>query len=124
MFSFLRPQGANGPRVQHIGPTEAVSRAAKGEITVIDVRDGNEIKATGHAKGALLIPLAALRMKCDPQSPEFVKGLSVEKPVALYCASGARSQAAGQQLIGFGFKEVYNIGGLRDWQQGGGHITR
>ena len=50
---------------------QAIAAAAKGEITVIDVREANELKASGQAKGALHIPLATLVMKANPQGPDF-----------------------------------------------------
>lgn len=123
MFSFLRPSGPPGARVQPIAAAEAVARAKAGEITLIDVREGNELATSGRAKGALHVPLAVLRMRCDPASPEFL-GLDLARPVALYCASGARSQAAGQMLLQMGYGTVYNIGGLGHWVAGGGAVER
>ena len=122
MFNFLRPSG--GGKVERIDPREAVAKVAKGELVLIDVRDGMEVKASGKAKGAINVPLATIRMKCDPSSPECLKELSVEKPVALYCASGARSQGAAQMLAGMGYQHVYNLGGLYDWHAAGGQVVR
>lgn len=124
MFNFLRPSAPNGARVQPISGKDAVARAATGELTVIDVRDGAELRASGRAAGALHVPLMALRMKCDPASPECLPQLKAGKPLALYCASGARSQGAGQMLLQMGHAEVYNIGGLYDWHAAGGAIER
>jgi rhodanese-related sulfurtransferase len=31
---------------------------------------------------------------------------------------------AAQMLVGLGYVEVYNIGGLGDWQAAGGAVTR
>ena len=125
MFSFLRPSSSGpGKRVEAIAPPDAVARAARGEILVIDVRDAGELRATGKARGALHVPMVALRMKCDPASPEFLPALAARKPVALYCASGGRSQAAARQLLDLGYDKVYNIGGLRDWVAGGGAVER
>ncbi|WP_212524596.1 rhodanese-like domain-containing protein [Actibacterium sp. MT2.3-13A] len=120
MLNFLRP---SGPRVAAIDAQDAIARVAAGALTLIDVRDGNELKMTGHAAGAIHIPLPVLRMKADPASLEFLAELSVDKPVALYCASGARSQMAAQMLLQLGFKEVYNLGGLHHWQTAGGAVT-
>ena len=121
MFNFLRPSG--GARVERIDPREAVSKVAKGEIVLLDVREGMEWRH-GHAKGALHVPLMALKMKCDPSSPERLKELSVDKPVALYCASGARSAGAAQMLAAMGYAHVYNLGGLYDWHAAGGPVVR
>ncbi|KFE34991.1 rhodanese-like domain-containing protein [Thioclava atlantica] len=121
MLNFLRPSGA---RVERIHPKDAVSKAKAGEITVVDVREPMEVKSSGKAKGALHIPLATIRMKADPASPEKHPELDTGKPVALYCASGARSAGAAQMLTQMGYQEVYNIGGLGDWHAGGGEIER
>ncbi|MBC7141928.1 MAG: sulfurtransferase [Rhodobacteraceae bacterium] len=118
MLSFLKP---SAPR---LNAADAVARVAAGELTLIDVRDGNELAASGRAAGALHVPLMVLKMKCDPSSPECLADLSVDRPVALYCASGARSQMAAQMLRAMGYREVHNIGGFYDWQAAGGAITR
>lgn len=117
MFSFLKP----APR---LSAAEAVARVRAGTLVLIDVRDGAEIAATGRAAGALHVPLAALRMKCDPASPECLPELSCGRAVALYCASGARSQMAARMLAAMGHAEVHNIGGLHHWQAAGGAVTR
>ncbi|OYX41783.1 MAG: sulfurtransferase [Rhodobacterales bacterium 32-67-9] len=118
MLSFLK---SSAPR---FSATDAVRLVKAGELILIDVRDGSELAASGRAEGALHVPLALLKMKCDPSSPECLAELSPEKPVALYCASGARSQVAAQMLGAMGYAEVYNIGGLYDWHAAGGTVTR
>ena len=121
MLSFLRP---SGPRVEAIAPAEAIARAAKGELTLIDVREVGEVKASGKAKGALHIPMMLIQSKTDPRSPELAKGLSVDKPVALYCASGGRSGMAAGMLLKQGYAKVYNLGGFGGWQAAGGQVER
>ncbi len=109
-----------GNRVERIDPTEAVKAARDGLITVIDIREMGEVAATGKARGAKHIPMMLLRSKCDPSHPEFDRSLDPDKTVVLYCATGARSSSAGQLLSRLGFKDVRNLGGLRDWVRGGG----
>ena len=121
MLSFLS-QKSGGPA--WMSARDAVSRSGAGDLLVIDVREGAEVAASGKARGALHVPLAVLRMKCDPASPECLAELSVDRPVALYCASGGRSQMAAHMLAGLGYREVYNIGGLDDWHAAGGAIAR
>ena len=103
---------------------QAVAEALDGKITLIDIREPSEVKATGKAKGALHVPLAALRMKADPASPEQLTEFRASKPVVLYCASGGRSQMAARMLRQMGLDEVYNLGGLAHWQMAGGAIGR
>ncbi|WP_298494226.1 rhodanese-like domain-containing protein [uncultured Maritimibacter sp.] len=119
MFGLLGGRAAKSG----VSPQEAVAKAAAGEITVVDVRDAGELAASGKAKGAVHIPLAVIRMQGDPKSPDFNPALSLDKPVAVYCASGGRSSMAAQVLAGYGF-DVTNIGGLGHWQMAGGEIVR
>lgn len=127
MFGFLRPSGPGGARVERMDAREAVAKAAAGEIVLIDVRDISELRTSGKAKGALHVPLMALKMKCDPASPECLPELKAAqaagKAVALYCASGARSQGAAQMMAQLGYAPVFNIGGLYDWHAAGGTVV-
>lgn len=119
MFN-LSHQGSDADRLD---PAQVVARVASGDMTLIDVRDPAEWQMTGTARGALTIPLAALQMQVDPRSPERHPDLDPDRPVALYCASGARSQMAGQMMAQMGYTKVYNLGGLRDWAFAGGEIV-
>ncbi|MCR8547255.1 rhodanese-like domain-containing protein [Salipiger sp. P9] len=119
MFAFL-----TGNRAADMSAAEAVEKSRAGEIVVIDIRDGMELKATGKAKGALHVPMAAFKMRCDPSSPECLPELKSGKPIAVYCASGARSGMAKGMLKRFGYEDVHNIGGLAHWQRAGGAIER
>lgn len=123
-FAFGNPFRSNQTAVKKVSAQDAVSMAAAGEITLLDVRDHNEVASSGKAKGAIHIPLFQLQQKADPRHPEFHADLKTDKPVAVYCASGARSEMARRALSGFGFAEVHNIGGLYHWQSAGGECER
>ncbi|MBL4808106.1 MAG: sulfurtransferase [Rhodobacteraceae bacterium] len=110
--------------VREIAPNDAVSKIAAKQAVLIDVRDIAELNSTGKAKDALHIPLMMISTKTDPKHPEFHADLSTETAVILYCASGGRSGMAAQMLLSYGFTEVYNLGGLMHWQQGGGEVVR
>lgn len=79
-------------------------RTAGGPV-VIDVRTQREFE-TNALVGALNLPLAELAGRirdvvADPRTP-----------VALYCASGARSGMACMMLSQLGYSNVHNAGGL------------
>ncbi len=116
--------GFGRPPVAALAPEEAVRRAQAGEMVLVDVRDVSEVKATGKARGARHIPLMLLQTRADPRSPECDPALKAGRPVAVYCASGARSQMAAGMLMQMGHGEVYNIGGLSDWARAGGEIEQ
>ena len=117
MFSFLRPK----PTEARPTVTEVASKVAAGQMVLIDVREIAEVRASGRADGALVIPLSLLPLKADPHKPgvEVPQGV----PVAVYCASGARSGSAAQLLERLGYGPVVNLGGLRDWAAGGGRVV-
>lgn len=121
MLNFMMGRQGGAARM---APQEIVEKAKTGEMIVVDVRDPNELMMTGKAEGAINIPLAVIRMQADPRSPDFHPDLDVTKPVAIYCASGARSSMAVQVFQQAGFAEVHNLGGLGHWQMAGGAIVR
>jgi phage shock protein E len=73
---------------------------------VIDVRSLAEF-ADGAYPGAVNIPLAALPARMHELEPK-------DKPLVLYCASGARSGQGMRFLKQNGFTDVINAGGLDD----------
>jgi len=121
MFNFLRRSGST---VGTISPAEVKTRHAKGDIVLVDVRDGSEVAASGKAKGALHIPLSVLAVKCDPKSGECPAELQMGKPVVLYCASGMRSQRGAEVLAGLGYEQVFNMGGFGGWVAAGGEVSK
>ena len=118
MFGFM-PQSSPALPV-----ADAIARVAAGEMILIDVRDHAEVAQTGKARGALHIPLMRLPMMADPRHPDFDQRLAGDKPIALYCASGARSGMAANILRKLGHAEAHNLGGLQHWAAAGGAIER
>jgi len=121
MFGLAR---SSGPRVGRISPKDCVDRHARGELTVLDVREVAEVRGSGTASGGVHAPLMRLADKADPRHPDHDTALSPETPVAVFCASGGRSQMAAELLLKLGYKEVYNLGGFGDWCAGGGKVHR
>jgi len=70
---------------------------------LIDVRQPDELQATGIVPGAVNIPLSEIPDRLDEIDPE--------RPVALVCRSGGRSGSAGQFLALNGFGPVINLAG-------------
>ena len=110
------------PRVARIAPQDCIARHAGGGLTLIDVRDLAELRATGTAAGAVHAPLMRLADKADPRHPDHDPALDPSRPVAVFCASGGRSQMAAEMLVKMGYREVYNLGGFYDWASAGGAV--
>jgi phage shock protein E len=69
---------------------------------LVDVRTEAEF-ASGHLPRARNFPLDGLERNASRIGRK-------DRPVVLYCASGARSMAAARILRGMGFQEVLDIG--------------
>lgn len=116
--------GQNKPAQRQLSAQDAIAMSEKGEIAIVDVRDHTELAQTGKAKNALHIPLMMLQSHANPSHPEFNTSLDTSKPIAVYCASGARSGMAARALLQMGFESVHNIGGLMHWHAAGGQLER
>ena len=105
--------------VPSISVPDAQAKIADGAM-LLDVRDAPELQMNGRAQGAHHVPRGMLEFRADPESPYHDPEFRPERPVILYCASGGRAVLAGKLLKDMGFEEVYNLGGLKDWVEGGG----
>jgi phage shock protein E len=76
---------------------------------VVDVRTPAEFK-DGSYPGAINIPLMVLPVRMHELEPR-------DRPVVLFCASGARSGQGARLLKQAGFTDVVNAGGLDDMPQ-------
>ena len=89
------------------------------DAQLIDVRTDGEVR-DGMLPGATQLD--------ESNWSNFVKGaesLDPNKPVLIYCRSGARSNKAAKYLAKNGFKEVYDLkGGIIDWSRNNGEIVK
>lgn len=84
----------------------SVEQKIKAGAIVVDVRTEDEYMDE-HFPKALNIPVGELSARAGEIGPK-------DKPVVLYCASGARSAMAARILKSMGFTDVTNAGGLSD----------
>lgn len=116
MFNFLK-SSAPQPSLPQV-----IEMAARGEVLLLDVREVAELQASGTAKGAVHIPLSLVPLRADPKAPDFDARLA-GKPIAVFCAAGARAGQAVQVLERLGH-QAWNIGGFGHWAGAGGPVTR
>ncbi len=85
--------------------TGLVKQKIEAGAVIVDVRTPEEFRDRAYP-GALNIPVSSLvaRMAEIPK----------DKPVIVYCASGARSASAARTLRQAGYRDVLNAGGLDD----------
>jgi rhodanese-related sulfurtransferase len=105
---FDRLWGGGATAVEDLGTRvrDAVSRGGR----VIDVRTSEEFEES-HIAGATNIPLQVLAHRMGELWPR-------DKPVVLYCLSGARSRKAAALLKEAGFLEIVDVGPMDAWPVG------
>ena len=89
---------------------------------LVDLRDTAELEKSGRAAKSHHIPRGILEFRADPASPFYDSELTFDRPVVLHCASGGRAALAAKTLKDMGYQQVYNMGGLTDWQNAGGDV--
>ncbi|MGW8123838.1 rhodanese-like domain-containing protein [Roseivirga echinicomitans] len=88
------------------------------KVQLIDVRTPEEY-AQGHIENSTLMNFNAPSFKTQ------LEGLNKNKPIAVYCRSGVRSNQAVQIMKEMGFKKVYELkGGITAWEEGGKKIKK
>ena len=99
---------------KEVGP-EFLHGAVKDDIHVVDIRTEAEV-ARGVIDGAIHIPMHLLPIKAND--------LPQDKPVVLYCHSGARSAQACAFMASKGFNNMHNLtGGILAWARSGNPIS-
>jgi rhodanese-related sulfurtransferase len=107
--------------VPRIDATTAQQKMAQGAL-LLDIRDSTELEKMGRAEGSHHVPRGMLEFRADPASPYYDPQLRPDRAVVLHCASGGRAALAGKLLKDMGYAEVYNLGGFKDWKEGGGPV--
>lgn len=94
--------------IPEVTPGELVERL--GQVVLLDVREPHEVRA-GAIAGSVSIPLRDLPGRAPVDLP------SLEAPIVVYCAVGARSLVAAAQLRSMGYESVTNLrGGFGRWR--------
>ena len=86
---------------------------------ILDVREGQELRESGKIKGAIHVPRGLLEFIFRPE--DYVEDLKKMK-ILIYCAAGARAALAAKTLMDIGYKDVFNLGGFKEWVENGGEI--
>ncbi|WP_339646689.1 rhodanese-like domain-containing protein [Jannaschia helgolandensis] len=87
-------------------PPEALDALRAGKIMLIDIRRPDEWMKTGVAEGAQTL---------DLRRDDFVEALTrmadgdLNRPIALICARGVRSDRTGTRLTDAGFTQIIDI---------------
>jgi len=96
-----------------IAPDAALDYIDNVDPFILDVRTPKEWDETGVIPGAVTIPVTELEQ-------HLAELPSLNKPILVYCAAGARGQYALTYLKALGYKNVKNLkGGFTAWANAG-----
>ncbi|MEL6308307.1 MAG: rhodanese-like domain-containing protein [Chloroflexota bacterium] len=97
---------------QNISPQDYVAQYTDtgAEHILIDVRTAQEFNS-GHIAGAINIPVDQIASRLSE--------IPADIPVVVYCRSGNRSAQATNILNQNDYSEIYDLGGIIQWQSAG-----
>lgn len=110
--------------IRNLTVDEVAAALDRDDVTLVDIREPDEVLRDGTIPGAVLAPRGMLEFWADPTSPYHRAELSPRDRTILYCASSGRSALAVRTLQELGYRDVSHLdGGLRAWKQDGRPVT-
>ena len=107
--------------VDVIDVAKAMEMAGNPDVQFIDVRDRQELIATGCIPDAEHASRGLIEFLVDPESPYHNKVFAGNREFVVYCMSGGRSILAAQRMQEMGIERVHTLaGGLKAWVEAGG----
>ena len=79
------------------------------EKIMIDVRQFEELQASGTVHGSIHVPKGVIEFRLNNNDD-----ISFDTSVYVFCAVGVRSAIAGYNLKKVGYKKVFNLVGFQD----------
>ncbi|WP_067451100.1 rhodanese-like domain-containing protein [Actinomadura macra] len=107
-------------QIRNLSADEVAEALESGPVTLVDLREPDEVEREGRVPGAVLVPRGVLEFWADPTSPYYRDGFDPASKTILYCASGGRSALAALALQELGYTDVAHLdGGLAAWKEHG-----
>jgi rhodanese-related sulfurtransferase len=106
--------------VRNLTVAEVAHAIDSGDVTLVDLREPEEIGRTGTIPGAVHAPRGMLEFHADPSTPYHLAELDPARKTILFCASGGRSALGAQALQRLGYADVAHLdGGVKAWDEDG-----
>jgi rhodanese-related sulfurtransferase len=106
--------------IDNLPVDRVTAELATGQPLLVDIRETEELSATGKIDGAVHAPRGMLEFYADPASPYHRPEFDPNRRVILYCASSGRSALAVKTLQTIGYRNVAHLdGGIKAWTAAG-----
>ncbi len=107
-------------QIDNLSPAQVQEALSKGNATLIDIREAEELVANGRIEGSVLAPRGMLEFYADETLPYHKPEFDRNKKLILHCASGGRSALAAATLKQMGYTDVCHLdGGIKAWKEAG-----
>ncbi|HWM03322.1 MAG TPA: rhodanese-like domain-containing protein [Actinophytocola sp.] len=111
-------------QIRNLTVDEVAHRVEFGTLTLVDIREPNEVQRDGVIPNAVTAPRGMLEFWADPTSPYHRAEFDPAATIVLYCASGGRSALAASTLQALGYTDVAHLdGGFKAWTAAGRPVT-
>ena len=110
--------------VKKIEINDALEKHKNNSAIFIDVRDSSDIAETGTITGALKIQRGLIEFVADDSHGLHNKALKKDSEIILVCGAGGQAALTGKTLVDMGFRNVFNVGAIGDWENKGGPMTK
>ena len=112
-------------KIENLSPQQVKEELSKGKATLIDIREGEELKQNGKIPGSVHASRGMLEFYADPTLPYHKQEFDKNHRIILHCASGGRSALAASTLRQMGYEDVAHLeGGLKAWKEAGLPLTQ
>ncbi len=107
-------------KIQNLSPQQVKAEIENGDVTIIDIRESEELKNEGKIAGSVHAPRGMLEYYADASTNYQKKEFNKENRIILHCAGGGRSALAANTLLQMGYTNVAHLdGGLKAWKEAG-----
>lgn len=107
-------------QVENLMPEQVAKELDSGDAVLVDLREPQELEATGMIPGAVHAPRGMLEFYADPSLPYHREEFEPDRRIIVHCASGGRSALAAKTLQEMGYTNVAHLdGGIKAWQEEG-----
>lgn len=111
-------------RIENLSVEQLEAEIANG-ATVVDIREQNELNATGFIPGSVHVPRGMLEWAADDSSSYYNPALKKDDRVVVHCAGGGRSALAVETLTSMGYTNVAHLEpGINGWIAAGKPIGK
>jgi len=107
-------------RIENLSVDEVAAEMESGDAIVVDLREPEELAATGKIPGSIHVPRGMLEFRADPTSAYHQQPFDPSRRVIVHCAAGGRSALAAVTLKDMGYERAAHLeGGFTAWKEAG-----